>query len=306
MPGNLMIAICLFAAAPGTEARSPRADVTPQLRDPAVRFDAAVPADQQPDETIAYGSDQDQQIDLWRSRSPTPAPLIIFVHGGAWQHGSKQTATGRWKPDHYMGQGYNFASIDYRLVPKASVEDQASDVAAAVKALIDRADKYPFDRKKIILMGHSAGAHLVALVGTDPRYLEGVGLTMDDIRAVIALDGAAYDVPRQMREGPPVMRSNYDTVFGAELERQRKLSPTYQSAAPNVSAFLLPHVQRPDGIVQSESLAKALREKGVAAETLSVPGKGLAGHAEINRRMGDPSYAPTAAVDRWLQALLNK
>ena len=72
---------------------------------------------------------------------------------------------------HYPGQGYAFASINYRLVPAATVEEQASDVANAVKALIDRAGSVGVDRRRIVLMGHSAGAQLVALVGTDERYL---------------------------------------------------------------------------------------------------------------------------------------
>ncbi len=121
--------------------------------------------------TIAYGSDPAQKIDFWAARLPsdpamTPAPLVIFVHGGGWQRGSKDNATGRWKPAHFPGEGYAFASINYRLVPAATVEQQAQDVAQAVKAFIERAGSLGIDRRRIVLMGHSAGAQLVALVGS--------------------------------------------------------------------------------------------------------------------------------------------
>ena len=54
-----------------------------------------------------------------------------------------------------------------------------------------------------MLIGHSAGAHLVALIGTDPRWLNGAGVNIDDVRGIVALDGAAYDVPRQLSIGAP-------------------------------------------------------------------------------------------------------
>ncbi|MCW5647753.1 MAG: alpha/beta hydrolase fold domain-containing protein, partial [Sphingopyxis sp.] len=92
-------------------------------------------------ETISYGSDPLQVLDIWRARGTKgPAPLIVYVHGGGWQRGSKDNATGRFKPVHYPSQGYAFASINYRLVPAATVEEQAADVAAAVRAIVDRAD----------------------------------------------------------------------------------------------------------------------------------------------------------------------
>jgi len=276
------------------------------LQSRADRFSANAPPAIPATETIAYGQDPEQVLDFWRARDGKSAPLIIFVHGGGWQHGSKDNATGTWKPTHYLAAGYNFASINYRLVPRARVEDQAHDVALAVKALLDRAKSLGINPAQVVLMGHSAGAHLVALVGTDPQYLTSVGLRLDQISGVVPIDGAAFDVPRQMREGPPLMQPIYETAFGTEARRQIALSPTLQAAAPNVRKFFIPHVQRPDGIAQSEALASALRAAGTAAETLSVPGTGLQGHAEINRRMGDPSYEATPAVDAWLKRLFGR
>ena len=251
-------------------------------------------------QALSYGTDPAQVIDVWPSAKGGKAPLIVFVHGGGWKRGSKDNATGRFKPEHYSAQGYAFASINYRLVPAATVEQQAADVASAVKGLLARAD---IDPRRVVLMGHSAGAHLVALVGTDERYLRGVGLSLVNISGVIPIDGAAYDVPAQMDDGPQIMQSTYRQVFGTDSARQKSFSPTFQAGAPNAPEFLLLHVQRPDGIRQANTLGAALKSAGSRVEIGSFPGEGLKGHAEINRRLGDPSYAPTATVDAWLKRI---
>lgn len=254
--------------------------------------------------TLAYGTDPLQQLDLWRPVSAnSKAPLVLFVHGGGWKRGSKDNAASRWAPVHFPGAGYAYAAIDYRLVPAATVEQQAGDVAQALKALLDRADELGVDRHRVVLMGHSAGAHLVALVGTDERYLKAAGLGFGDIRGIIPNDGAAYDVPAQMKDGPAIMQQTYAQAFGSDSARQRALSPTLQAAAPNAPAFLLLHVQRPDGVRQAQALGKALRAAGTRVEYGSLPGEGLRGHGEINRQLGNPDYAGTKLVDDWLRRI---
>ena len=238
--------------------------------------------------------------DVWQAENTTgPAPLVVFVHGGGWTNGSKDSASGPYKSTHYPQQGYAYASINYRLIPEATVEDEAHDVAAAVASLIGHAAELDIDPTRVVIMGHSAGAHLVALVGTDESYLRAAGLTESSLRGVIAIDGAAYDVPQQIAFGG-IMHDRYLEAFGTDPARQTALSPTLQVAAPNAPAFLLPHVQRIDGIAQANELAAALTAAGTPAETASFPGTGLAGHGEINRRLGDPTYEETAVVDAWL------
>ncbi len=251
-------------------------------------------------QTIAYGSEALQRLDLWTPQGARKAPLVMFVHGGGWKRGSKDNAVSRALPAHLLAQGYAFAAIDYRLVPDASVEQQAADVAAALAALLARSDSLGIDRGRVVLMGHSAGAHLVALVGTDEQYLRAAGLSFADIDGVIPNDGAAYDVPVQMAQAGRFMARTYTQAFGTEVVRQRALSPTLNAAAPNAPAFLLLHVQRPDGIAQADALAEALRRAGTRVEIGSFPGEGLRGHAEINRKLGEPDYPATALVDAWL------
>jgi acetyl esterase/lipase len=262
----------------------------------------------------AYGADPLQRLDYWRAGPDTappmarpvaaPAPLILFVHGGAWRVGDKGNGTGRAKVDHWRQAGYAVASINYRLVPAATVEQQAQDVAASLAWLVRNAARLGIDPARIVLAGHSAGAQLVALVGTDPAYLAQVGLPLTAIRGVVALDGAAYDVPGQSVDGPQVMQPVYAQVFGTDAARQRALSPTLQAAAPNAPAFLLLHVQRPDGIRQAQGFADALRQAGTPVTVQGFEGVGLKGHMEIHRRMGEVDYPATAVMDAWLKTML--
>ena len=254
---------------------------------------------------IVYGSDPLQKLDFWRAKAPG-APLVVFIHGGGWKRGDKSNATGVAKVTHLLASGYAVASINYRLVPAATVEQQAQDVADAVAALRGQAAKLSIDPARIVLMGHSAGAHLAALVGTDPRYFAKAGMPPDAVRGIILLDGAAYDVPRQLTVGARFMGETYAEAFGSDPVRQKALSPTFQVAAPNAPNFLILHIDREDGTAQSKALGAALRAAGTPADVQAVEGKGLRGHLEINRKLGEPDYPATALVDAYLKRRLGR
>lgn len=254
---------------------------------------------------IAYGADELQRLDFHAARGTAgPAPLFVFVHGGGWRQGDKRNATGVEKVTHFLDRGFAFASVNYRLVPAARVEDQAQDVADAIGYLVKHGRALGIDASRIVLAGHSAGAHLSALVATDPQYLKRVGLGLDRLDGVVLLDGAAYDVPAQRAEGPRFMQRTYAQAFGDDPARQRALSPTLQAAAPNAPAFLILHVDREDGRRQSEALGTALRGAGANVSVQAIDGKGLRGHMAINRSLGDADYPATTIVDAWIDRRL--
>jgi arylformamidase len=262
----------------------------------------ADPAMQTAMQTLAYGQDRLQALDYWAGATPD-APLVIFVHGGGWKRGDKQMMRRSAKLAHWQAAGYAVASVNYRLVPDASVEQQAADVAAAVAYLRANAARLGFDRSRIALVGHSAGAHLVALVGTDPQYFRTAGLAMDDVRGVVPLDGAAYNVPDQMDENVRLMGDTYEQAFGTDPARQRALSPTAHAAGPNAPEFLILHVQREDGTRQSRELGSALRRAGTPATVQGFAGRGLRGHMQINRNLGEADYPATPVVDAFFQRI---
>ena len=252
---------------------------------------------------LAYGAAALQKLEYWPGAT-ADSPLIAFVHGGGWTRGDMTMMDGSAKLAHWHSLGYAVASLDYRLVPQVTVEDEVADVAEAVAFLRGNAQMLGFDQNRIVLIGHSAGAHLVALLGTDPKWLNGAGLTMTDVRGIVPLDGAAYDVARQLSIGAPLMHSTYVEAFGSDPARQGLLSPTLQAAKPNAPAFLILHVQRPDGVAQSQALAAALKKAGTPVEIDGFAGTGLRGHMEINRRLGEPWYPATPVLDRWLERIL--
>lgn len=249
----------------------------------------------------SYGTDALQKLDFWPATSHKLAPLIVFVHGGGWKRGDKKNATGMAKIEHLINEGFAFASLNYRLVPKATVEQQASDVAVAIAWFHSNAERLGVDTSRIILLGHSAGAHLVALVGTDPQYLAAVGQSLADLRGIILFDGASYDVAQQIMASGFFMRRTYVQAFGNNLERQRALSPTLQAAAPNAQAFLIVHIDRADGAAQSTALARSLMQQGTSTEIYALEGKGVRGHIELNNAFGRADAPVTAIVDVWLR-----
>jgi arylformamidase len=251
-----------------------------------------------------YGNDPLQKLDFYKPEGrANNAPLIVFVHGGGWSKGDKRNATGAAKIKHYREAGYAFASINYPLVPQATVEQQASDVAAAVAYLRGKASTLGIDPNRIVLMGHSAGAHLAALVGTDPAYLQKAGLRLSDLRGVVPIDGACYDVPSQMTDGARIMHDTYEAAFGTDVARQKALSPTWHAGGPNAPSFLLLHADRDDGKRQTEALAGALRKAGTRVQLNGFEGKGLQGHMDINRKLGEADYPATPVVDAWLKGV---
>lgn len=150
-------------------------------------------------------------------------------------------------------------------------------------------------------MGHSAGAHLVALVASDPTYLSAVGVLIEAIFAVVLLDGAGYDIPAQMEEGHNRAVKIFRQAFGTNLQRQRALFPVNHGAAPNVANWLLlPVATRVDARTQSAKLVEALAAGGARVEVKPQLGKT---HMSLNREFGMAGDASTKVVDTFLAKL---
>ncbi|QEH33455.1 Carboxylesterase [Aquisphaera giovannonii] len=240
------------------------------------------------------------RLDVYSGRGGKDRACIVWIHGGAWEFGSKALVGA--KPGAFNERGYLFLSVEYRLHPAVSYREQAGDIAAAVRWARDHAAEYGGDPRRIYLMGHSAGAHLAALVATDGRYLRKAGLRLKDLSGVILLDGAGYDIPRQIRSAgrSPRLRALYLDVFGDDPARQADASPIeHVAAGKGIPPFLILHVaDRPDSRMQSLSLAERLRASGVPAEVIPAEGKT---HMTINRELGRAGDPPTDAVFAFLR-----
>ena len=272
---------------------------------------AAVPRSPDPALTLNYGQDPRQVVVVYKTSRPAAAPagavssdavssdaaapdaaprppLAVYVHGGAWRAGSPLRV--RAKPQWFNEAGWVFASVGYRLLPDAPVEEQARDVAAGLRALRADAERLGFDPDRILLMGHSAGAHLAALVASDQRYL---GADAAAVRGVILLDGAGYDVANEYTLRGPLARKLYGDAFGDDPARQRALSPISYVDARDPPDWLIVFAEsRRDAREQARDFGDALQRAGLRVERVPDPGD----HLEINREFGTPDYRANASV----------
>lgn len=241
-----------------------------------------------------------KSLDLYAPRNGKQHPIVIWVHGGGWKIGDKRGVD--QKPAVFTKQGYLLVSINYRLHPQASFDQQAQDVAQAIAWVHQHAARYGGDPKRIFLMGHSAGAHLVALVSTNPRYLKQQSLSLKALRGCILLDGAGYDIAERIRNASQVSRKIYTSVFGADEQTWQAASPlTWVKPKQSIPPFLILHVaRRATSRRQSHLLAEKLKECHVPVTLVSAPGKT---HLTINREIGEPDDLPTQKIFEFLNRL---
>lgn len=249
--------------------------------------------------TVIYGPHQRQQVDLYRPDDALgDAPLIIYIHGGGWSAGNHKMVDA--KPAHFVGQGYVFASAGYRVLPDASVEEQAADLGEALRAVRTQAVDYGFDPDRIVLIGHSAGAHLAALLASDPKY---AGDAFGAIRGAVLVDGGGYDIALALTMPEMEAPLLYRDVFGQDAARHKALSPLYHVGGRDASHWLLLHLAtRPATTRQAGLMADALRKAGRTAEVFALEGST---HMRINREIGTPAgEQQTAVIDDFLAKAL--
>ncbi len=249
-----------------------------------------------------YGPDAKQRFDFWAGSTPK-APLVIFIHGGGWAIGDKSHDRSD-KAGYYHELGYAYASVNYRLVPNAKPDEQAADIAQAIAKMRRDAAALGIDADRIILMGHSAGAHLAALVSSDPRYLSASSVPMTAIKGTILLDGAGYDVPAQMAYKGNQVSGLYDKAFGADPAYQKAVSPITHVASPNVGNWLLLYVaSRKDSQAQSTGLAKALSQSGANTRVAAVPDST---HMTVNRDAGIAGSFVATQIEAFVKSALQR
>jgi acetyl esterase/lipase len=240
---------------------------------------------------IPYGEDPRQRLDLHLPPRPENAPVILMVHGGAWMGGSRSAAgVVANKAAHWLPRGVIFVSIGYRLLPDADPQAQAADVAAALAAVQRQARGWGGDPARVVLMGHSSGAHLIALLAADPAIAASRGAA--PWRATVALDSAAYDVGAIMARRHPDI---YDRAFGADPEFWRRASPAARLAQATAPMLLVCSSRRRDACPAAEDFACRVRGFGSRAEVLPV----ALTHDAIDADLGQIG-AYTDAVDRFL------
>ncbi len=243
-----------------------------------------------------------QTLDVYAPAEGKLMPVVIFVHGGGWQAGDKKEVDK--KPQAFADKGFVFVSVNYRLIPTATIKEMAQDVAKAIRWVHDHAKDYGGDPHTLFVTGHSAGAQLAALVCTDEHYLKAEKLALAAIRGCVPNDGDTYDVPLQIKTVEQRRADIYRKKFGDE-ESQKALSPiTHVAKGKGIPPFLILHVSNhPEVKMQSEKLAKALTDAGVPARAYPAEGKT---HLTINSELGAADDKPTKELFAFIDGLLKK
>lgn len=237
---------------------------------------------------IAYGADPRQRMDVYLPAVAHDAPVIFMVHGGAWRLGDKRAGpvvdnkVRRW-----VMRGIILVSINYRMLPAAKVPVQAEDVAAALAFAQARAASWGGSRDKFVLMGHSAGAHLVALLNASRAAAPWLG--------TVALDSAAYDIAAIMGQRHVPL---YDRAFGADPAYWSSVSPLARLQPGGRPLLAVCSTRRQDSCPQAQGFAERSAALGARVQLLRQD----LGHGEINAQLGSPG-AYTEAVEAFLSGL---
>jgi len=219
------------------------------------------------------------------------SPVLLYVHGGGWIKGSREKIYNL--SQYTTSRGYMLVSIDYRPVPKTNIDGQVADVVRAINWVRNNISRYGGDKKKIVIMGHSAGSHLVSMVAA-----KRVG---GKISGVIANDVQAYDMVAYggMRGSLPYV---YAAAFGSDPNNWVKWSPvTYVRRGSSGGYPPIMIMYSGSNYARRKVLAHGfagdLRAKG--ARVTLFDGKRYT-HGSIARTIGT-SAEVTRAVDKFLR-----
>ena len=265
----------------------------------------ALAADPQVQRDVAYfePKNERQTLDVYSPTEGKNHPVIVWVHGGGWTKGNKNGM--QQKPQAFTDKGFIFVPINYRFVPNVTVKEMTGDIAKAIRWVHEHAKEFGGNPNSIFVMGHSAGAHLAALVCTDDRYLKAEGLSLAIIKGCVPIDVSVYDIPKRLKDGGSVSPETFKAVFGETEESHRDLSPAAHVAkGKNIPSFLILHVaDRADTKAQSDWLAGKLTEVGVSAKVVAAEGKN---HGTINSDLGLPDDKPTKELFEFMDGVLKK
>jgi acetyl esterase/lipase len=297
MPRLIALLFCALLATPASADRGHRLRDLLGGRNDNPADATPLPPGTQVLRDVHYGRDPRQAIDVYLppGETRTARPVIVMVHGGAWRIGDKASpgVVGA-KAAHWLGRGVVFVSVAYRMLPDRDALAQADDVAAALAFVQAHAREWSADPRRVVLMGHSAGAHLAALVAADPSAWRDAGV--QPWLGTVALDSAALDIEAVMhRRHMPF----YDAAFGASKATWAAAAPTRRldgDAGPLLAECST--TRRDDPCAQAQAFARRAQALGVRVEVLGQ----AKSHADINRTLGVPG-AYTEAVDRFLASL---
>jgi len=265
---RLMIASILLVLAPGT--------VTVAQDSPlawAVRFENEYRI--VPNLTYLTASNYDAKLDLYVTRTPDkPLPTLIWIHGGGWTGGTKESYAGI---PAYLAMGMNVVNVEYRLARVAQAPAAVEDCRCALRWVIQHAKEYGIDVNRLVVSGGSAGGHLALTTGMVPAS---AGLDRqcpgpDNLKVAAIVNWYGIADVNELLDGPN-MKAYAVTWLGSATDRDqiaKRVSPLSYVRAGLPPVFTIHGDADPTvPYTQSVRLHKALSDAGVANELMTMPG----------------------------------
>lgn len=262
---------------------------------PAAQTSATTPvALPAPMRDVAYGPDAAQRFDIDLPARATGAATVFHVHGGGWAFGDKagqvENKRARW-----TGAGMFFVSTNYRMRPVADPMEQARDVARALAEAQRVVARAGGDPDRFVLMGHSAGGHLIALLAARPDLVREAGAR--PWRATVLLDAGSVDVVATMTS-PRGRIGLFRNAFGDDPAYWRTVSPMHQLAGKTAPILAVCASERRDSCSANRAFLDKAAGFGTRTQLMEKP----LSHAEINRLLGEDN-AYTREVEAFVRSL---
>lgn len=222
-------------------------------------------------------------LDVYLPAGCGRVPVMVWVHGGGWVRGDKAGAGVAAKVSLAHRLGAALVSVNYRLSqPEAQVmwPDHGDDLAAALRWIVAEGPQWGLDPSSLVLMGHSAGAHLAVMAVAAPDLLAVSGAGGDAVQCVVALDTAAYDLTRQ----PLVSEELVSAVFGDDPAGRAAASPlavVRRHGAPGAEIVVVTR-----GSNRRVAAAQAFTDAVVASGGSATVKLVDASHRQVNTRLG--------------------
>jgi arylformamidase len=236
---------------------------------------------------------QRQVLDVYAPPGAKNLPVVFWIHGGGWQSGDKTMVA--LKPKAFTEAGFIFVSINHRLLPTAEMGAITKDVGNALGWVHKNIAEYGGDPARLLVMGHSSGGQLAALMCTDDRYAKAEGFPLTIIRGCVPVDADTFDIPaiievaetRARAHQLPLPTYGHRQKFGNDPVKHRDFSAVTH-VAPNkgIPRFLILHIAgHPDTGAQARRMANVLEAAGIPVKV--VAGRETT-HASINHNIGAP------------------
>ena len=234
---------------------------------------------------VIYDPAHKLALDVYRPSDARNAPVVVFFYGGSWKSGKRQWY--RWAGEALAKRGMVVVIPDYRLWPTVKLDGFMQDAAHAVAWTQAHAGEYGGNPDDLFVMGHSAGAHIGALLATDAHWLDAVGMQPRELAGFIGLAGP-YDFL-------PLKDPDFIDMFGSTHAAQLQSQPVHFVDGDEPPMLLLQGTT--DKVVwprNTESLARALRKEN---ETVVVKLYPDIGHLAILFSISKPLRSKAPVID---------